>query len=302
MSTVSKLIDETKGLLQSFSLDEEQATTLTADITSPTAQGFTIGQIRGVATGASPGILEIGSELLFADSVGQDGSVTVPPWGRGYLNTTATTHTAGARVVSQPSFPRAKVLDALNSVLERIFPDLFAIRQVELTVTLPVITYALPADAQSVLTAKWQVPDGRQYWQTVKHWRVSPGGGTIFGDQGVTVDIGDYMTPGRPLQIIYAAKPGQLVAETDDFTTVTGLTASIEDVVTLGAASLLTVSQELSRLQMSSVEQQNRAQLVAPSAALTSSRFLEQRYQQRLLEERKALQRLYPPRITGGWL
>lgn len=301
MTTVAKLIDKTKGLLQGYGLDEEQSTTLAAPGLADVGLQFNVTQARGVATGASPGILELGSELVYAETVSQDGVVTIASWGRGYLNTTATSHLAGIRVVSQPAFPRSKVLDALNSVLERIFPDLYAVKQTELTTTLPIITYALPTDARFMLTARWQVPDGRQYWQTVKRWRMSPGGGTHFGDQGVTVDIGDAMLPGRPLQVIYAAKPGMLAAEADDFATVTGLEESIEDVVCLGAASLMTVSQELSRLQMSSVEQQNRAQLVAPSAALTSSRFLEQRYQQRLMEERKALQRRYPPRITGVW-
>jgi hypothetical protein len=75
----------------------------------------------------------------------------------------------------------------------------------------------------------------------------------------------------------------------------------MRDVLVLGAVAQLLPSQELSRLQMSSVEQQNRSGLVAPSAALTSSRYLEQKFQVRLQEERRSLQRLYPPRLTGVW-
>jgi hypothetical protein len=299
--TASKMIDETKGLLQSWSLDEEQSTTLqntmgSADLT------FQVTSARGVATGVSPGIIEIDNELIYADTVSPTGAATIPPWGRGYLNTTPANHTAGSRVVSQPTFPRAKVLDSLNQVMQRIFPSVWAVKSTELTTTFPVITYDVGDDAEWVLGARWQVPDGRQYWQSIRRWRISPGGGTHFGNTGITVDIGDDMIPGRPIQILYAAKPKPLVLETDDFETVTGLNLGIEDVVTLGAAAALTESQELSRLQMSSVEQQNRAQLVAPSAALTSSRYLEQRFQQRLLEERRSLQRLYPPHVTREWI
>lgn len=294
-TTTSKMIAATRGLLQSWSLDEEQSTTL-ADPMDVDDLTFTVTNPRGIATGLSPGIVEIDSELLYCDSVGQSGAATIVPWGRGYLSTTAVSHAANARVISQPTFPRSKILDEMNQAMMRIFPQVFAVKMFETTTTLPQITYNLPDDAEWVLTGKWQLPDGRLYWKSLQRMRVSPA-----GDDGVTVDVGDFMMPGRPIQFLYAAKPSPLVNETDDFEATTGLNLGIQDVVTLGAASALTVSQELSRLQMSSVEQQNRAQLVAPSAALTSSRYLEQRFQQRLMEERKSLQRLYPPRVNRSW-
>lgn len=301
MTTCSQLIDETHGLLQSFSLDESQSTTLASSI-GASDLALTVTATRGIATGISPGIIEINEELIYCDSVDSSGNATVPAWGRGYLGTTPAAHTAGARVISQPTFPRYWTLQAINETIQRIFPEVFAIRQEELTTTLPIITYALPSDAQWILNIKWQVPDGRQYWQSVRRWRISPGGGTQFGDSGITVDVADSMPPGRPIQFLYAARPTLLVNETDDFVSTTGLNIGLRDVVCLGAAANLTMSQELSRLQMSSVEQQNRAQLVAPSAALTSSDQLEKRFERRLMEERRSLQRLYPPRVTGNWI
>jgi hypothetical protein len=298
--TAGKLIDEVKGGLQSYALDEEQSTTLAAPIGSMDL-GFSVTASRGVATGISPGIVEIGSELLYCDVVNEDGTVSVVPWGRGYLSTTPVAHPINSRIVSQPSFPRAKILDAINQTLSRIFPDIFAVKQVELTTTTPIRTYAMPADCQSILYVRWQLPDASQSWTTVRRWRQNPGGGTQFGDTGITVDVADGMIPGRPIQFVYAAQPAPLVNETDDFSAVTGLGASIEDVVTLGAQVQLLPGLELSRLQMSTVEQQNRAQLVAPSAALTSTRFLELRFQTRLAEERKTLLLKYPPRLTMEW-
>ena len=290
-----------RRLLQSFSLDESQSTTLAADIT-PGAVTLTVTQTRGIATGFSPGVVEIDQELMYCDSVDGSGVATVPPWGRGYLGTTAAAHTAGSRVISQPVFPRAWTLQAINETIDRVFPEIFIAKSTELTTTEPVMTYALPADAQWVLKAAWQEPGPAQYWRTVKRLRMSPGLGTKFGDSGRTVDVGDRVWPGRPIQFIYAAQPLHLTNETDDFETVTGLGLSLVDVITLGAAcGLPTISQELSRLQMSSVEQQNRSQLVAPSAALTSSRLLDQKFAQRLTEERVSLRRLYPPRVQGVW-
>lgn len=298
---LGRMIDEVKGLLQSWSSDEEQSTTLKTTIGSGDVS-LTVTQPRGTATGISPGIVEIETELLYCDTVSADGTVTVVPWGRGYLHTTPAVHLAGARVVSQPTFPRQKVIDAINQTLARVYPRVYAVKAFETVATQPVITYDVPDNCQRVLSAKWLRTGARQYWQDVEMVRQpQAGGGTHAGDTGVTVDIGDRMTPGQPLLITYAAKPGFLVNETDDFETVTGLDISIEDVVTTGAAVAMLAALEMSRLQTSSVEQQNRSALVAPSAALTSSRFLDQRFITRLGEERKALQELYPPRILRRW-
>lgn len=297
----AQLINETQGLLQSFSLDESQSTTLSANI-GTTDSTFVVTSTRGIATGLSPGVIEIDQELMYCDSVDGTGNATVPAWGRGYLGTPKSAHLAGARVISQPTFPRFWTLQAINETIDRVYPEIFVPKSYETTTTVPKFTYDLPADARWVLRAAWQEPGPAQYWRTVRRFRMSPGGGTQIGDTNKSVDVGDWVVPGRPIQFIYAAPPLPLVNETDDFAGATGMSTGMIDVICFGAASgLLTVSQELSRLQMSSVEQQNRSQLVAPSAALTSSRYLDQKFNERLAEERISLQRLYPPRITGVW-
>lgn len=300
MGSTAQLIDETLGLLQSWALDQSQSTTLESTMTSGSST-FTYDTAANIATGISAGMVEIDRELIYVENV--DGTTaTVPAWGRGYRSTTAAAHSIGARVVSQPTFPRQKTLDALNQIFERMFPRIFAVKSYETTTTFPILTYTMPSDCQRILNVKWQLPDGRRYWQGVQRWRTSPGLGTQFGDEGITVDVADMMQPGRPIQFLYAAKPTPLVNDTDDFVTTTGLNAGLIDVVELGAAAQLVTALELSRLQVSSIEQQNRSQLVAPSAALTSSRYLDTRFQERLEEERKALQTLYPPRLTWEWM
>lgn len=302
MPTTAQVIDETLGLLQSWSLDQSQSTTATSAMDA-SSLSFTYDASTSIATGISAGMVEIDRELIYVANV--DGSTaTIPPWGRGFKSTTAVAHNINARVVSQPTFPRQKVLDVLNQVIQRVFPEIFAVKNYETTTTIPIFTYDLPDDASWVLSAKWQIPNGTRYWKNVKNWRVSAGGGTQFGDglNGITVDVGDLMMPGRPIQFLYAAQPSSLVNDSDDFVATTGMSAGLVDVIELGAAAQLVTALELSRLQMSSIEQQNRSQLVAPSAALTSSRYLDTRFQERLKEERLSLQRLYPPRITREWM
>lgn len=300
MPTCAQVIDETLGLTQSWS-DQGQSITLTS-ILGPTDTSFTYDTAQ-LATGITAGPVEIDRELIYVSNV--DGATaTIPAWGRGFKSTTAASHTVGTRVLSQPTFPRQKVLDSINQVIDRIYPDLYVPKNYETTTTLPVITYDLPDDAQWVLKAKWQQADGRRYWKDVRRWRMSSGGGTQFGDglNGITVDVADMMMPGRPIQFLYAAKPQPMVNDADDFQTVTGLDGGLVDLVETGAAAQLVIPLELSRLQMTSAEQQNRTQLVSPAAALNSSHYLDTRFQERVKEERISLQRLYPPRITREWV
>lgn len=298
MTTCGQLIDETQALMQSWAMDQAPSVSLSAAITDPAALTFAYDG-SGIGSGLTTGVVEIDRELLYVSNV--DGATaTVPPWGRGYRNTTAAVHASGSRVISQPLLPRQKTLDALNQVFERIFPRVYAVKSYETVTTIPVITYDLPDDAQWVLSAKWMVPDGRQYWENIRRWRVSSGGGTEFGDTGITVDVEDTMMPGQPIQFLYAAKPTPLVNDSDNFTA-TGLNAGLVDVVELGAASQLSPALEMSRLSTMSVDQQQRGQGVAPGAALNASKYLDARFTERLEEERKSLQRLYPPRLTRKW-
>lgn len=303
-TTAAQVIDETISLVQGWAIDQSQSTTLTSP-SGLSASGLSFlydsSTTGSTGLGLSAGQVEIGRELIYVSNI--DGTTaTIPPWGRGYKSTTAASHPVNSRIISQPLFPRQKVLDVINQQMERIFPRVYSVRSFETTTTLPQITYELPDEAHWVLEAKWQIPDGRRYWQNIRRLRVSPGGGTQFGDDGVTVDVADVMPSGQPLQFLYAAKPHPLVDDTDDFVDTTGLTLGLVDVVELGAAAQLVASLESSRAQISTVEQQARSQVIAPSAALSASKYFDGRFQERLEEERKALQRLYPPRVTREWV
>lgn len=301
MPTAAELIDETLGELQAFTDDTQLVTTLTGDIAA-TDLTFTVDSVRSGTVGISPGVIEIDSELMYATAVDPDGTVTVAAWGRGYNSTIAATHTANSRVTSQPTYPRSWVLKKLNQTVLRVFPELFAVKVVTLTTTVPSVTYDLPDDARWVLDARWQPPTGTSYWQGLKRWRISNGGTTVAGDPGVSVDVADRVIPGRPIEFTYAATPTELATESDDFAGVTGLPESCRDVIMLGAAAALTSAEENARLQLSSIEQQDRARIVQPSAALTTSRFLDQNFQMRLAEEKASLRRRWPARLSWSWV
>lgn len=300
MATAGDLVNEVLGMLQGYSADSDQVTTLAQDV-APTDLTFKVTIVRSGAMGLSPGVIEIDSELLYVSAVSADGTATVEPWGRGYDSTTAAAHTAGARVTSFPTYPRAKILDAINEAIARVFPALFVPAVYATIATYPAITYDLPDTAEFVLDARWLPVSANDAWQQIRRLHVNQSLGQT-PDLGVSVDVGDYLLPRQPVEFTYAKRPALFTSESDDFVTVTGLPISARDLIVYGAAGgNPIVSQELSRLQTSSIEQQNRAGLVAPSAALTSSRYLEAKYQQRLKEEVVQLRRRYPVRLQRNW-
>lgn len=304
--TARVLVDETLGLLQSFTQDTEQVTTLSSALGSGAlddpaeAFTFTVTDVRSGALGLSSGVVQIGSELMFVTTVDEFGTAVVAPWGRGYLGTTATSHNIGDLVTSQPTFPRTAVLDKINETVLRVFPKIFQAKVTTLTTIAPGITYDLPEDAVSVIDARWLPPTGTGTWVGIDMWRPSRGGTTVAGDPGVSVDVADFMTPGQPIEFTYAAVPTPFTNEQAVLSS-TGLAASMRDVLVTGAASSLTTGAEIARLQQTSIEQQDRARLVPPSAALTTSRFLEQKFQLRLSEEVASLRSRYPIRLRRTW-
>ena len=114
MSTFSQLTDQTLMQLYGYTTLQDQATYLTGALS---ATGLTVNVDD--ATAVSRGIVEIGDEIIWVDSLDSSaGTLTVPPYGRGFRGTTASAHSIGDRVVSSPMFPRQMVKDALNDAIK----------------------------------------------------------------------------------------------------------------------------------------------------------------------------------------
>lgn len=289
--TCGDLITECEAQLHGWGSTQDRVTPLTNGI-GATDTTFTVTYPFGQAVGISPGVVQIDSELLYVVSVDSGtGVVTLAPgFGRGYRGTTATTHSAGAMVVSRPKFPRADLFKQLNEIVGAVWPDLFAVQTYTTTVSFPSNTYTLPntnGAAMSVLDAQWQDPIGN--WVKCPSYSIDPYDATFRLGSGAMI--------GRPLRILYTTQPRQFVAETDDFVTQTGLPDSTSDVLTLGVVAKLVPGLDISRAQLSSVEQSDRSRVVPPSAGVTVAKYIMALYEERLSNEAASLRRQYRPRL-----
>lgn len=300
MTTYADLVEATIAHLHGYTEHTEQATTLTSTI-SVTAGSITFSVTS--ATALNKGYLEIDSELMYVESIDSTtGMVTIPAWGRGQQGSTAATHAIGAKVAKSPRFPRARVKRTINECINSFYPTLFVVASDEsLLADSTKVTYSLPAAAQRIIRMSWQDSGVPTYWMPIERWRVDVNADVTQFPTGRSVDILDAMEPGRTIRIVYEAIPSALTNDSDVFTTVTGLSDSAADVVTLCAAYRLITGTEMSRTQPNAIEQSERAQIITGGTATNISKYLYGLYQQRLLQERDKLLALYPPRIVRTW-
>lgn len=289
MPTAAQMIDETLALLHGYGSTQDLVTPLTSSI-GPTDTTFTVDFTFGQADGITPGFVEIDSEQLYVTTVDPNtGICTVARgFGRGYSDTVATSHAAGARVISQPRFPRIWVFDQLNEILNDVFPQLFVVQKFTTTVQWPNNTYTLPTTPTDIISVQWQDPLNR--WQNLRSYTFDPYDGAFR--------LGTTPLIGRPLRILYAGQPTKFSAETDDFATVTGLPASSFDVLELGVAARQVPGLDISRAQLNTVEQSDRSRVVPPNAGINAGKYLMAMYQERLVNEAKTLRTQLKPRIV----
>jgi hypothetical protein len=304
-TTLSNIMDEIQINLAGYTYQQDRAThlssavsTLTSSSTSPTVLYL------GSTENLGKGVVEIDEELLWVDSFDRiANTATVSPYGRGYLGTTAATHTADTKVTISPTFPRHVVKRAVNDTIRAMGASIFAVSDTSFTYNAAVTTYAFAnLNIDNILTIMWQEVGPSKEWIPVRRWSwdsfAEP---TAFGytssDEVQTVTIGDYITPGRTVKVVYATEPVAFTTNAQVFTTQTGLPESCKDVVVLGASYRLLTYLDPARAAQVSPQADETDSKRPFGSSQNSSRQLLALYTQRLQEEIQRQQTQYPIRI-----
>ena len=291
MTLFSDLIDETSLALTGYTSRQDQATYLLGAITS-TALTFQVAD----GTVLTRGIVEIDDELIWVDSFNRTtNTATVAPYGRGFRNTDAASHTSGARVTISPSFPRSVIRKNINQAIDAIYPDLFGTYYTTFPWIAARTTYGLPQEAIDILGLSWQTIGPSLEWLPIRHYRVDRMANPVTWNTGKTISISDGIIPGRTVMATYTKNPSQLQYDTDDFTT-SGLPDSAREVIMLGAAYRTASYLDLGRIPAATAEADSMQQQDPIGSAANISRYFYQLYQQRLQVEVRRQQEMYPPR------
>ena len=299
--TFAQMIDEVKINLSGYTFQQDRSTYLTAAVTTLTSPSSAPTVLSlGSTTDFGKGVIEIGDELLWIDSVDRvANTATVAPYGRGYLGTTAATAAVDTQVTVSPIFPRASIKKAINDTIAAVGASIYATKQTTFTYNAAITTYDFDGlDIENILSVSWQDIGPTKEWIRVKRWDFDPFADvSTWGNNSQTITIGDVIIAGRTVKVMYATHPSLFTATDQDFSTQTGLAESVKDVVTLGAAYRLLQYLDPARAAQYS-PQADEIDAKRPFGASNNAvRQLFALYTQRLNEERLKQQTQYPPRV-----
>jgi hypothetical protein len=301
-------MDEIQINLAGYTYQQDRAThltsavsTLTSPSTSPTVLSL------GSTENLGKGVVEIDEELMWVDSFDRvANTATVSPYGRGYLGTTAATHTADTKVTISPTFPRYVIKKAINDTINAVGSSIFAVNVTTFTFNAAQTTYDFDGlNIQNILSIMWQSVGPSLEWIPVRRWSWdSKADATAFGATSQTVTIGDYITPGRTVKVVYATDPVSFsdlatVALTNAqvFETISGLPSSCKDVIVLGASYRLLTYLDPARAAQVSPQADETDSKRPYGASQTATKQLYALYTQRLNEETQRQQTAYPIRV-----
>lgn len=288
--TFLDLQNRVKQLLYGITWDQEQYTYLTAPV------GLTDTTISvNDATQVSRGLIEIDSELMNVQSFNNTtNEITIFPFGRGFYGSTAAAHLADASVINNSKFPKIRVMESINDIINEVYPTLFAITTSVFPKIAVQYNYPLPATVDEVLQVNYQVIGPSLTWPSMRRWRFDPNAYTGTFPTGKSVNLQEEVTPGRQISVTCVSQPQPLTNDSDVFATVSGLPETAKDAIVYGAAAKLMVAYDAARLQMDSVEAAERAALTQPTSAANTSKYFMAIYQNRLDLEGKKLRDRYP--------
>ena len=300
------MIDEVAVNLAGYTFQQDRSTYLASAVSTTTSSSaspliLTLGSTDNVGKG----VIEIDEELMWVDSYDRVANTAViAPYGRGYLGTTAATHTADTRVAISPTFPRFNVKRAINDTIRSLGANIFAVKSTTFTFNAAVSTYAFAnLNVKNILTVTWQSIGPSKEWVPIRKWDFdSLANPEAFGytsgtDQVQTITLGEAPISGRTVKVTYATDPVAFTTNSQDFATQTGLPESTRDVVILGAAYRLLSFLDPARAAQVSPQADETDAKRPYGASQTATKQLYALYSQRLAEETKAQQQNYPPKV-----
>jgi hypothetical protein len=300
-TTLDNLIDEVLINLAGYTYQQDRATYLKTAVTGTTSSSTSPTVLSvGSSDNLGKGMIEVDEELMWVDTFDRvSNTAIVAPYGRGYLGTTAATHTADAKVTISPTFPRSVIKRAINDTIRASSSSLMAVKTTTFTFQAPVTTYAFnDLDIVNILSMSWQTVGPSKEWVPVRRWTWdSLANSTAFGAGAQSITIGDFITPGRTVKVVYSTNSLPFTSNSQDFSTQTGLDESCKDIITLGASYRLLTYLDPARASMVSPQADETDSKRPFGSSQTATKQLFALYTQRLLEETQRQQRQYPVRV-----
>jgi len=302
--TLSDMINEVSMNLSGYTLTQDRSTYLRSSVAATASSSASpIVLSLGSTENVGKGIVEVDEELFWIDTYDRIGNTaTVAPYGRAYLGTTLATHAADAKVTIAPTFPRFSIKRAINDTIKGLSGILFAADTTTITYSSAVSTYRLPTTGNSlgirnILSVAYESVGPSKEWIPIRSWRLDSNANSTAFDSEQTISIYDMITSGRTIQIVYSKDPTAFTANSEVFTTQTGLPESCRDLVVTGSIYRLLANLDPARAAMVSAQADETDSKRPYGSSQSLTRQIYALYTQRLAEEVKSQQNKYPIRV-----
>jgi hypothetical protein len=285
VTTLEDLRQRIRSQIMGFTRDQQQVSELA---TPMSASDTTFTLDSSTAKNISRGLVEIDDELILVKVLDVNTSVASVMGltnGRGRDGSVAAAHNANALVTMSPSITRVRMTEAINQTILAMYPTIPIFAATEITKLAPVFEYQLPAETDDIWYIVSDTVGPTQVHYPSPRWRFNPMAPTSDFPSGKSIQLLDYVTPGRAIRIVYIKAPATLVNGTDEIS-VTGYEDRMAETIVWGALARLIPAYEAGRLQQLAVEGTERANLVPATAAVKTAAYYEQLFQQAILRER----------------
>lgn len=250
--------------------------------------------LEGIQAGS---VIEIDTEQMYvltSDATSKTATVI-----RGWEDSTAATHTAGTTVTVNPKFAKNAILTAMNDVLDDLSGEgMFQITAVELTYNSAINGYNLTGitDLDEVYAVTAREPGAAKRWPRIprREWELRRNVETDDFASGFALFDSGGGFAGRQLRVECKVPFTRLSTTADDVQTVSGLPATANDLLKMGAAMRLVYWRETMRNVFESQGDSARARDVPAGANIGAARAWQAQYQNRLKNELERLARRYP--------
>lgn len=289
MTTLEDLRQRVRSQVMGFTRDQQQVSELASPMT---ASDTTFTLDANTAKNISRGLVEIDDELILVKALDPTTSVASVIGllnGRGREGSTAASHSANALVTMSPAIPRIRITEAINQTILAMYPRIPIFSTTEISKLAPVFEYQMPADTEDIWYVVADTVGPTQVHYPTPRWRYNPMAPTSDFASGKSIQLLDYVTPGRAIRVVYVKAPTVLANASDNFANVTGYDDRMAEAVVWGATARLLPAYESARLQQMSIEGTERANLVPSTAAVKTAAYYETLFQQAIETERNRI-------------
>lgn len=293
MATLNNLIDEVQMRLSGYTNRQDRVTYITDDVAYD-ALSIPVNSTENIGRG----IVEIGNELMWVDAVDRSGgTLTIAPFGRGYLGTTASNHTANSKLTVAPTYPRHAIKNAINDSIVGVFPDIYGSSVYTFDYVPAVLTYALPNDVEDVFAVTFETIGATKAWAPIRSWEVDKNANVAAFNSSRSITLFGAVHPGATVQVVYSKQPTALEYYTDDFELVSGLDVNAKELIVLGATYRMLSSIDPSVLNYVTPESNTQLGKVPAGSGTNMSKYVFALYQQELQNQVRRLKKRFPARV-----